>query len=249
MDTTEARPPAATTDPRRFAFLAILAIAFLLAAVVGAYVDWLWWPVYYGIVLTIIALPIVLIGGILAVITHGRMRRLALVVLAIGVGLLAGQNLGPSRAPLQVADGSMSIVLDGPVVATSSGPATCSVTEDGAELSVSGDPNMRLDTPDRPFVNVFFDRGDRWEAYRGGPRSNGIYLVISVTPTAVPDSGKPATLGMGADESSTVTVDANQTGGVIRFAHLVPLTGADYTGEAMDLSGRIEFLCDAPPPG
>ena len=79
--------------------------------------------------------------------------------------------------------------------------------------------------------------------------SNGIYLVISVTPTAVPDSGKPATLGMGADESSTVTVDANQTGGVIRFAHLVPLTGADYTGEAMDLSGRIEFLCDAPPPG
>ena len=238
---------AAATGPRRFAFYAILVIAFGLAAIVGAYVDWLWWPVYWGITLTVVALAVMLIGAILAIVTHGRLRRIALVILTVGVGLLAGQNLGPVRAPLLYSDGSMTITLDGPVHATASGPATCSTVADGSELSISGDPNLRLDTAESPFVSVYFDRGDRWAAIHGGPRANGVELVITVTPRAVPADGRPATIGMGADATSSVTIDANATGGVVRFDDLVPLAGADYTGEAMDLSGMIEFICDDEP--
>ena len=67
-----------------------------------------------------------------------------------------------------------------------------------------------------------------------------------MTDPRVPDDGKPSTIGMGADGTSTVEADFNATGGVIRFADLVPLAGIDYTGEAMDLSGTIEFICDVP---
>ena len=95
-------------------------------------------------------------------------------------------------------------------------------------------------------MSVYFDRGDRWEAIYGGPRANGVRLVIAVTPRAVPADGGPSTIGMGADSTSSVTIDANATGGVIHFADLVPLADADYTGEAMDLSGMIEFICTRP---
>ena len=240
----QAAPPAGSASSHdRTVLVSVLVIAFGLAAIVGAYLDWIWWPVYSGIALTIVALPICLIGAFLGAFGRGLVRRFGLVILVIGIGLLAGQNLGPSRAPLLYADGSMSVILDGPIVATASGPASCQNVADGTEISVSGDPNMRLDTPDRPFLMVWFDKGDRWEALRSGPRSNGIALQIAVTSPRVPDDGSTGTIGMGADASSTVELDANATGGVIRFANLVPLSGADYSGEAMDLSGTIEFVC------
>ena len=169
-------------------------------------------------------------------------------ILAIGGGLLVGQNLGPTRAPLLYSDGTMTITLDGPDQVAATGPASCSVVADGSELSISGDPNLQLTTAGDPFVSIYFDQGDRWEAIYGGPRADGVRLVITVTPRAVPADGKPGTIGMGADATSSVTIDADATGGVLRFADLVPLTGVDYTGEAMDLSGQIEFLCE-PPPG
>lgn len=236
---------AAAPDSRTI-FIVALVIAFGLAAIVGAYIDWLWWPHYYGLTLTLAAVPIVLIGLVIAAIGRRRVRRIGLVLLAIGVGLLAGQNLGPSRAPLLHSQGSMSLLLDGPIAATASSPATCQSVADGTEISVSGDPNMHLETPDRPILMIWFDKGDRWEAIRPGPRANGIALQITVTPSRIPDDGKPGTIGMGADATSTVEADFGATGGVIRFADLVPLAGTDYTGEAMDLSGSIEFTCDKP---
>jgi hypothetical protein len=244
--TTGPSPEAAAPDRGRAVFIAVLVIAFGLAAIVGAYIDWQWWPVYFGIVLTIAAIPIVLIGAIAAALTHGLARRISLVVLAVGVGLLAGQNLGPTRAPLSYAEGSMTVVFDGAIAATASGRAECQSVVDGSEISVSGDPNLRLDTPDQPFLMISFDKGDRWEAIYPGPRANGIALEITVTDPRVPDDGKPSTIGMGADATSTVEADFDATGGVIRFADLVPLTGVDYSGEAMDLSGTIEFICDEP---
>ena len=243
---TDPSPEAAAPDRGRAVFIAVLAIAFGLAAIVGAYIDWLWWPVYFGIVLTIAALPIVLIGAIAAALTHGLARSVSLVVLAVGVGLLAGQTWDLRPHLLWYAEGSMTVVFDGTFAATASGPADCQSVADGSEISVSGDPNLRLDTPDQPFLMISFDKGDRWEAIYPGPRANGIALEISVTDPRVPDDGKPSTIGMGADATSTVVADFNATGGVIRFADLVPLTGVDYSGEAMDLSGTIEFICDKP---
>jgi len=243
-------PGVAAPDRGRAAFVAALVISFGLAAIVGAYVDWLWWPLYSGIVLTIVTVPIVLIGAIAAALTHGLARRISLVALAVGIGLLVGQNLGPSRAELLVGDGTLALTLDGPAPASGSGGASCSTVADGTEISVSGDPNLSLDVPDEPLVSVWFEKGDRWEALRGGPRApDGTMLVITVTPRAVGEDGTPSTIGMGADETSTVEIDYDSTGGTLRFADLVPLTGVDYTGESMDLSGTIEFTCEAPVAG
>ena len=141
---------------------------------------------------------------------------------------------------------SRVFITNGPIQATASGPATCSTVPDGSELSVGGDPNLRLDTTESPFVSVYFDRGDRWEALDGGPRANGVRLVITVTPREVPADGRPAMIGLGADATSSVTIDANATGGVVRFDDLVPLADADYNGQAIDMSGMIEFTCDEP---
>ena len=138
---TSTPPPAAGSSSQvRVVLAAVLLIAFGLAAILGAYLDWVWWPVYWGIALTVVALPICLIGAVLAAFGRGLLRRIGLVILVIGVGLLAGQNLGPSRAPLLYADGSMTVVLDGPIVATASGPASCQNVADGTEISVAGGP-------------------------------------------------------------------------------------------------------------
>lgn len=87
--------------------IAILVGIFAPAAVVGAYLDWIWWPVYRGLSLTLAAIAILLAGGLLALI--GRMigrrvvRRVALTLLVVGVGLVASQNrrrngcVGPGR--------------------------------------------------------------------------------------------------------------------------------------------------------
>ena len=69
MTSTAARRP----DLR---WLAILGVAFAVAAIVGAYVDWLWWPVYSGLMLTIAAGPVVLIGLLVTLVGHGPWHRI-----------------------------------------------------------------------------------------------------------------------------------------------------------------------------
>lgn len=243
---------ASTTSPAsgrgRIALLMIAAIVFLVAAIVGAYLDWIWWPEAYGggLMITLAAGAILLVGGILALIGRGIVRRIALVILAVGVGLVAGQNLGPSREPLiHPQGGTMTLRLASPVVAIATSPADCTNVASATEFQVSGDPNMRLDTPDRPFVSVYFNVGDRWRVLRDTPRKDGLLLNIGITGALVSDAGKPSTIGMQATESSTLESTFSNEGGSIRFAGLVAQSGADYSGESMDLAGTLEWTCGA----
>jgi len=242
--------PSTTSTARgrgRIAVIVIAAIVFLVAAIVGAYLDWIWWPEAYGggLMITLAAGAILLVGGILALVGRGIVRGIALVILAVGVGLLGGQTLGPSREPLIHEGGTMTLRLASPVVAIATSPAVCTNVASATEFAVSGDPNMRLDTPDRPFVSVSLDRGDRWQVLRDTPRKDGILLNIGITGTLVSDAGKPSTIGMQATESSTVESTFSNQGGSIRFAGLVAQSGADYSGESMDLAGTLEWTCGA----
>ena len=160
----------AVVDPpnRRYLLVGLGVAIVAVAAVIGAYVDWIWWPVYSGLMLTIIAIGFLLIGGIVALIGRGVLRTGALFVLAAGIGLLLGQNLGPSREELLISDGTMTLTLTSPVAATGTAPAPCSLVGSETEYSISGDPNMRLDTPDEPFVSVYLAKGDRWLVHAGG---------------------------------------------------------------------------------
>ena len=238
---------ATTVTSGRGRFVALVVATFGVAAVVGAYIDWMWWPDYSGFLLTLAAFAILLLGGLLALIgqiRRGLIRRIGIVVLVVGVGLLAGQNLGPTReALIQQPDGTMTIHLTSPVVASATSLASCTNVASATEFSVDGDPNMRLDTPDQPFVQVYFNVGDRWDAIDDGPRKDGVRLDIGVTGALVTDKGKPATVAMVAAPSSTLESTFANAGGSIQFAGLVPKTGPGESGESMDLAGTIEWTC------
>jgi len=172
--------PAAAT-PRRRGRIALYALAigaFAAAVLVAAYLNWIWWVPSYGggLLIALAAAVILAVGGIAALLgrRYASAKRVALVVLAMGVGIVAGEALGPSREPLiSTENGTMTLRLESPVVATATGPASCANVASATEFSVSGDPNMRLDMPDSPAVFVFADVGDRWKVLREGPRKDG----------------------------------------------------------------------------
>lgn len=243
-----ASTPSTAGGRGRIAVIMIAAIVFVVAAIVGAYLDWMWWPVAYGggLMITLAAGAILLVGGILALIGRGIVRRIALVVLAVGFGLLAGQYLGPSREPLiYQGGGTMTLRLTSPVVAVATGSADCQNVASATEFDVSGDPNMRLDAPAQPFVSIYVNVGDRWQVLRDTPRKDGVQLRIDVTGAIVSDGGKPGTIGMQATESSTLKPTFSNEGGSIRFADLVAQSGPDFNGESMDLAGTLEWTCGA----
>lgn len=243
--------PSASAGRRPSAFLVVGAIAFALAAVVAAYLDWLWWPVAYGggLLLTLAAALFLLVGVIATLLGRGIVRRMALLVLAAGVGMVAGLGLGPSREPLiQQFGGTITMHLTAPVVAVATGAVDCTNVASATEFNVSGDPNIRLDTPDSPLVSIYVNMGDRWHRSSDEPRKDGVRLNIGITGALVTDAGKPGTIGMQATESSTLESRFSNSGGSIRFGHLVAQTGPDFTGDSMDLAGTLEWTCGPPSP-
>jgi len=238
------RPTAPSAGRSRWLQVAIATSVFAVASIVGAYLDWLWWPVGHGLVITIAAAAILLAGGVGVLVSRGTVRRVSLAILVAGVGLLVGQNVGPSREPLVQSGGTMSLRLESPVVATTTSPAICQNVASGTEFQVNGDPNMRLDsTNGSPFVMVYLNVGDRWDAIEDAPRKDGVRLTITIDSALVPDSGKPSSVAMEATASSTLESSFSNQGGSIHFAGLVPKNGPDFTGGSMDLAGTIEWTC------
>jgi hypothetical protein len=244
---TPATEPLPATEPTpgigRRRWLVPMLLVGLAAGVVGAWIDWLWWPVYVGLTLTLAAIAITIVGGILALIPRRPVRLVGVVVLAVGIGLLLGQNLGPSREPLLVRDGSITIRLEAPYQAMATGPATCSTVESGTEFSIYGDPNLRLDTAGEPFVMIATDTGNRWRVRSDAPTKDGVLLQIGITQALVAEDGKPSTTGMQATPSSTLESTFTPDAGRIRFAGLSPMTGVDYNGDSIDLAGTVEWTC------
>ena len=238
----------------RVAVVAMAAVVGAAAAIAGAYLHWMWWPVTYGggLLIALAAGVLLLLGAIVELIGRRihrvRIQRVALLVLATGVGLVAGQSLGPSREPLlDPQEGTMTLRLESPVVAVATGPAWCTNVASTTEFAVTSDSNLRLDTPNRPFLSISVDKGDRWQVIHAGPRKDGVLLGIDVMGALVTDSGKPGTVGMRATEASTMTSTFSNSGGSIRFAGLAAQSGPDFTGESMDLAGTLEWTCGAVP--
>ena len=229
------------------AFVAV--VAFVGAAILGAVGDWVWWEPYKGLTITLAAGGILLVAIVLA--TLRRTRPASLVAVAIGVGLIAGQSLGPSRPQLEHFDGMVTVTLTAPRATTGSAPVSCATDAAATELSLSGDPNLRLDVvPDDPavpaevdqreFVGVSLTVGDRWEQ-NPTPRPDGVVLRVSVGRV---EADLPETL-MRSGPSSTLEVDRSGTGGTLSFAGLVPeLRPGEATGDPIDLAGTVTWTCD-----
>ena len=229
-----------------FTVFVIAAAGFGLGALAGAYLNWLWWEIGSRPLATILGVAILIVGCIVALIPRGIVRRIGLLILALGFGLLAGQNLGPSREPLiSQSGGTMTLRLEAPVVAVATGSADCTNVASETEFSVQGS----LDQPPGPLgspTGISIQLGDRFSYPRDNSRTDRVRLEIEVITELVPGSIKVLErIGMEATETSTLESTFSNEGGSIRFADLAALGGPVYTGESMDLAGTLEWTCGA----
>ncbi len=238
-----------TTTGGRGVFIGVLVVVGLAAAAIGAYLDWLWWHPSEAIVITLVAIAAILLAGLLFLFRRTLTTRLAFIGLAIGVGLLLGQWIGPSREPLTVSTGTMTLTLGGPVQGVATGPADCSTVPSGEELQVTMDPNTRLEIPGvepqaYPFVSSTFAFGDRWQPDEGS-RDDGLVVSIYMNAALVPADGAPTELWLDSDPSSTI--EHRQTGNneIVQFSGLAVTSGevAAILGTDGDVTGTLEWTC------
>jgi hypothetical protein len=235
--------PRSTRRPDRAIILSTL-IAFALAAVVGALLDWRFWVEVYGagLLLSLVAIIVLIGGGLVAVFSH-RARRIAIVAFAVGLGIIAGQVGGPSREPQLLQDGTMTIHLTSPFVGVATGLGWCWNVASGTEFQVANDGNARFENSGGEFVLVSINKGDRWEVLRDVPRKDGVSLTILVTPSNFENYAKPGTSGLQAGPTSTLTATFSNVGGSIQFANLVPQKADDLSGAPLALAGTIDWTC------
>lgn len=230
-------------------FIAMLVAVGLVAAAIGAYLDWLWWLPYQGIVVTLVAIGAVLLAGLLFLLRRALTTRLAFIGLAIGIGLLMGQWLGPSREPLFLDSGTMTLHLSGPIEADASGPANCQMVASGEELQVSGDTNIRLeidgmDPQEYPLVSPSFAFGDRWQPDEGS-REDGRVVTIYMNAALEPADGAPTELWLTSSPSSTLQAGELGNAGTVQFSGLVVSQGEveAILGADGDVTGTLEWRC------
>lgn len=246
MNTSNTSTTSTARARGRITVIVIAVIGFVSGAIAGAYLNWFWWEIGYRPLAGILGVAILIVGSIVVLIDRVIARRIGLLILAVGFGLLAGQNLGPGREPvIDQSGGTMTLRLESPVIAVTTGSADCQNVASETEFSVQGaldQPPGRLGSP----TGISIQLGDRWSYPRDNSRTDRVRLEIQVITELVPGSIKILDrIGMEATESSTLESTFSNEGGSIRFADLVALGGPVYTGESMDLAGMLEWTCGA----
>lgn len=246
---TAAERPTPRSSAIRIAALVLIA---LVGMAVGAYLDWLWWHPTSGILITIAA------GGLLVLAALAWSNRLTLVrpaalgVVALAIGLLLGQSLGPSRPPITPVSGRLAIQVTEPANdQPAEGPADCQLTPDGRNFLLSGDPNIRVEIGDQAreeqdAVQISVARGDMWQY--GEPRSDGWSLIVAVSDSGpFTDEAVPGIWYLESAPSSDLFGEGTQAAGSIRFGGLILNTSQSQgTDQPLEISGTIEWSCDGP---
>jgi hypothetical protein len=229
-------------------WVAILLVIAGAAAVVGAYLDWLWWHPAKGILVTLVAIGALLLAGVLAALRRRATTPVALGALALGVGLLLGQAVGPSREAPQLQTGSMTLRLDSPVAAEVSGRADCQTVPAGDQLQVTGDVNTRLplhgmEPQEYPSVMASVSSGDMW-APETGRRDDEISLSLYLNAAFVTGDA-PTELWLRSTPSSQLSPSLDGNSGTISFSDLAVTEGdvEAILGVDGNVSGVLEWSC------
>ena len=241
---TDAPERAGTT--RRI--LAVAAVALLLAAVAGAWLDWEWWEPYNGIVITLGAIGLAIVAAIALAFRRPLATMIGATIGAVAVGLLLGQNLGPARELPVSSDGTMTIRLVSPTVVEATTRVTCSSTSDARNLWVSTDGDVRLGEDRELAILPSFAMGDLWDA--SYERDDGLEVTLhSIDTGPIADDGVPTELVMVSDPSSSLVAELDGLAGTVEFDGLIRNeryeTGVGQA-DPIDFAGTIEFSCDAP---
>jgi hypothetical protein len=247
---TTVNPPARRRSWRP---ILVLMLTVIVGGAIGAYLDWRMWHPSSGIVVTIGAIGLLLIGVLASAAGPKPIRPVAYGVVALAIGAVLGQNAGPARPPVDQLGGTITVELTEPADAKPiTGRAQCQLTPDGSNFEVSGDPNLRLQIGDQPLeerdpIQVAVARGDMWE-HGAGSRSDGWSMLV-VVGDAGPFIGDemPSEVTMATDASSHVTGSGEQRAGSLSFSGLVWKDIGLGTGDSMELSGTVSWTCDGPP--
>lgn len=243
-----------TPRPRpRWATVSTVAVVLAVggvAAAVGAWIDWVHWnPVYgYQVLAIVVAIMVAIVGSIVAFALRRRgpvARLIWFTSLAVPVGLYLGMALGPSRPALLYDDGTYVLRLVRPAPLEVSGIASCSISEDGAQFSLSGSSDQ-LPTEGAPFVSVSVASGDMFQ--REAP-SRPDHLVVGVVvsdagPYADDEGVREASLT--SDASSELAFERDGATGSMTFDGLADRTPAGQVHPraiSTDLAGTIEWDC------
>ena len=238
------------TDRRPAKVLVLAAALFAVAAVAGAWGDWILWKPYAGIMITLAVAGLLVVAAAFALIPRRLTRRIGLLVAAVALGGLAGQNLGPSRPALTTSQGLVTVTLTSPRAATGSAPATCELDSGATELSMWSDPNLRLDIlpvdPTAPsdsdqgaFVMIGVDIGDRWMA---GPDRRPDHVLVGAMISGPTVKGAETRMVTGRD--SSIELAWTGAGGTVRFGGMTRDTRyAEAVGDPIDLAGTITWTC------
>jgi hypothetical protein len=228
-----------------YALLAVVGLAF---AVIGAWLDWKWWHPTKGITITLVAIGLLLLAGVLALLRRPLTRRIAGVGLLMGVGLIAGQILGPSRPPIQASSGTMTIRLSEPGPMEATGRADCETVADRSQFQISGDPNIRLEgsglTGDaRPFISASVTGGDMWEP-ETGVRDDELSASLYAN-SAMDVADSPTEVVLVSDPTSVLSGEVTALEGALSFSGLVVQQGSGSTFiPGIDSAvGTIEWSC------
>ncbi len=233
------------TRPSKIRLLTVLGL-FAIAAAVGAYFDWYLWHPASGIMITLAAAGALIVALVLWLVRARLARWLALGALAIGVGLIAGQILGPSRPTTNLhEDGVIVLHLQGDTPVERTGKSMCRTVPAGDQLSVSNDANDGRSSDLDAFIGVSLSIGDMWDFQNPGARADHLSVFLLIESAIVPEDGKPSGSRLLSDPASTLAVELRGNDGTIQFANLV---GADdatgqLTGERSALTGTIEWTC------
>lgn len=239
---------AALARVRRQPMIAATALVlFVAGAIAGAWLDWIWWPPYKALMTTLAAIGLLLAGLVLAAIRRRATRLLALAVVALGAGLIAGQILGPSRESPLGSDGQLVIRLTEPVAIERRTDVFCSTVPTGDHVAVSMSHDIRTGGEGDPALVFALSWGDMWD-FGAEPRADALSLSITVIDTGpITDEGISSQLVVGSAPASTLTATTDGRNGSMTFDGLVPDTASGpSTGTPPSLAGTLEWTCEAP---
>lgn len=242
---------ASSTSERSPVRHVVLLVPLIIGAVAGAYLDWLWWHPTSGILVTIVAGGLLVLAALAWSTRWAPIRPAVLGVSAFAIGLLLGQNFGPSRPPITLTAGRVDLQLTEPAGAQpTGGRADCQLTPDGQNFEISGDPNVRIEIGDQPreeqdAVQISIAKGDMWQY--GEPRNDGWSLIVAVSDSGpFTDDDIPGLWFMESGPSSELVATGTQAAGSIRFGSLVlDATQSQGADQPLELSGTLEWTCDA----
>lgn len=217
----------------------------------GAHFNWYYWHPMSGLVITLAAVGILLIGGIAVLIRSRRIRPIALVLMVAGIGTIAGQNLGPDRpATRRHETGTLRLVLTSPVAFDAVGAASCGSTADASQVVVDpGEFGMARASEEADFHYPYVTIGDMYDYADPNRRDDHLSISIRVLPASFPADADPnlalAETIHQSDRASILTLAPGHSiaGGSISFSNLVIGERPDSSSSRSDLAGTLSWTC------